>query len=147
MSMLDLHFSTGDNRPVPPPVNPTDTPSAANLPEGSVDWKVLQQLRSRRRNGRSAFARLLPIFQDEASLIIVDIRAATATGDATGVRLAAHKLKGSASVLGSLQVKHESQAILEAATEGHLPSDEALESLNQAVSAFVSFALSLPDQP
>jgi len=110
------------------------------LPEEAVDWKVIEQLRSRKRDGRSGFDRLLPIFVDDARQIVDGLRAAAAAGDAEAVRLAAHKIKGSASVLGSREIKHLSQVMLERAGEGELPAPTQIDNLQLAVQRFTAFA-------
>lgn len=102
----------------------------------SIDLRVVSQLMAHKRMGQTAFERLLPIFVEEAHLLVAQIRCAVAAADAEGLRLTAHKLKGSASVLGAAQVRSISQAIMEEATEELPLSLDRVQSLEAAITAF-----------
>ncbi len=101
-----------------------------------IDMRVAEQLMSHKRMGQSAFERLLPIFVDEANLLVAQIRCAVAATDYEGIRLTAHKLKGSASVLGALQVRAITQCIMDDASAELHPNAERLQSLEAAIVAF-----------
>lgn len=108
-----------------------------------VDMRVAEQLMRHKRNGLSAFERLLPIFREETSMLIAQIRCAVNASDSEGLQLTAHKLKGSASVLGALEVRQFSIQIMDNASEGVYPNAEALQLLEQSVEQFYSAALAL----
>jgi HPt (histidine-containing phosphotransfer) domain-containing protein len=101
-----------------------------------IDLKVVSQLLVHKRKGQSAFERLLPIFIEEAHMLVEQMRCAIAAADGEGLRLTAHKLKGSASVLGSVQVRVHSMAIMDMAAEGRMPTAEVLAQVEQAVNDF-----------
>jgi HPt (histidine-containing phosphotransfer) domain-containing protein len=109
-----------------------------------IDLKVASQLAAHKRKGQSAFERLLPIFVEEAQMLVEQMRCAIAAADSEGLRLTAHKLKGSASVLGALQVRAHSVAIMEDAASGRMPPAEALTQVGQAVEEFREAAGTYP---
>jgi HPt (histidine-containing phosphotransfer) domain-containing protein len=102
-----------------------------------IDERVAGQLLSHKRNGQSAFERLVPVFADEAKMLVEQMRCALAASDLEGLRLTAHKLKGGASVLGSLEIRDRAQALMDLLDEGGHPGPGQLLEIEQAIERFV----------
>jgi len=103
---------------------------------GVIDMHVTGQLLAHKRKGQSAFERLLPIFMEESRMLVAQMRCAIAASDAEGLRLTAHKLKGSASVLGSVDVRVLSQTIVDNAVQGVMPQADTLQQIERAIDVF-----------
>jgi HPt (histidine-containing phosphotransfer) domain-containing protein len=101
-----------------------------------IDMHVATQLMSHKRKGQSAFERLLPIFVEESNMLVEQLRCAIAAADNEGLRLTAHKLKGSASVLGALRVRALSQAVMENVDAGLPTLPEHIAALESEISRF-----------
>lgn len=101
-----------------------------------IDMHVVAQLISHKRLGLSAFERLIPMFLEEAQMLIDQMRCAVAASDSEGLRLTAHKLKGSASVIGALELRSLSQNIMTQSGTGVLPGAEQIAGLESALHRF-----------
>jgi len=105
-----------------------------------IDMHVASQLMAHKRNGLTAFERLLPVFREESAMLVSQIRCAINASDAEGLHLTAHKLKGSASVLGAIEVRQISQSVMDEAQKGAYPSLECLQELEKSVEQFLASA-------
>ena len=101
-----------------------------------IDTHVTSQLLVHKRQGQSAFERLLPIFMEESRMLVAQMRCAIAASDSEGLRLTAHKLKGSASVLGSVDIRILSQSIMDKLDEGMMPQSDTLLQIEHAIEVF-----------
>jgi HPt (histidine-containing phosphotransfer) domain-containing protein len=107
--------------------------------EPLLDMNVVNQLLQHRRNGQSAFERLLPVFLEEAGMLVEQMRCALSASDLEGLRLTAHKLKGGASVLGASGIRAVAQEIMNAAGAGTL-LPESIREAEKAVGLFAGEA-------
>jgi HPt (histidine-containing phosphotransfer) domain-containing protein len=101
-----------------------------------LDMRVVEQLVAHKRMGQTAFERLVPVFLEEAHLLAEQMRCAVAASDGEGLRLTAHKLKGSSSVIGAAEVSAVSQKIMAAAEAGERHEAELLQALERALDRF-----------
>jgi HPt (histidine-containing phosphotransfer) domain-containing protein len=108
-----------------------------------IDIRVVTQLIAHKRLGLSAFERLIPVFMEEAQMLIDQMRCAITASDNEGLRLTAHKLKGSASVIGSQEVRNLAQNIMAQTDLGSLPSPDQLISIEKALHRFNDAACEL----
>lgn len=97
---------------------------------------VVSQLIAHKRLGLSAFERLVPVFLEEAQMLVDQMRCAVNASDGEGLRMTAHKLKGSASVIGAIEVRTLSQNLMAQSDEGSLPSSEQLTGIERALTRF-----------
>jgi HPt (histidine-containing phosphotransfer) domain-containing protein len=107
-----------------------------NSDDDVVDMHVISQLVAHKRQGISAFERLIPVFAEEAQMLIDQMRCAIAASDGEGLRLTAHKLKGSASVIGALEIRKISQEIMALAEGGGFPNADLLVMAEEALGRF-----------
>ncbi len=108
--------------------------------------RVVEQLVSHRRLGQNAFERLVPVFLEEAHMLVEQMRCAVAASDSEGLRLTAHKLKGSASVIGAAEVRAVAQEIM-AFSEGEGRSGaEILHDLEPALRRFQQSAVAINER-
>lgn len=98
--------------------------------------RVAGQLIAHKRMGQSAFERLVPVFLEEALMLVEQMRCAVAASDAEGLRLTAHKLKGSASVIGAAEVRALSQNIMAVVDRREHPGPEIIQGLEPALRRF-----------
>ena len=108
-----------------------------------LDMRVVEQLLSHKRNGQSAFERLLPVFLEESRMLVEQIRCAISASDNEGLRLTAHKLKGGASVLGAKCVRDVAQEIMNAVDGGTDVLPETIRDAEDAVDRFADEAARL----
>jgi HPt (histidine-containing phosphotransfer) domain-containing protein len=108
-----------------------------------IDLRVAGQLIAHKRMGQSAFERLVPVFLDESHMLVSQIRCAIAASDNEGLRLTAHKLKGSASVIGAAQVRDAAQNLMVQIDERKMPSAEQLQHIEQVLADFQVAAATL----
>jgi HPt (histidine-containing phosphotransfer) domain-containing protein len=101
-----------------------------------IDMRVVSQLIAHKRMGLSAFERLIPVFMEEAQMLIDQMRCAVTASDGEGLRLTAHKLKGSASVIGSLEIRALSQEVMSMTDVGNRPTVDFLIKMEQALRRF-----------
>ena len=101
-----------------------------------IDMRVAEQLIAHKRMGQSAFERLVPVFLEEAQMLVEQLRCAIAASDFEGLRLTAHKLKGSASVIGAAQVRNLAQSMMADVDGGSLPAREQMQIVEQALQRF-----------
>jgi len=101
-----------------------------------IDMRVVSQLIAHKRLGLSAFERLVPVFMEEAQMLIDQMRCAVTASDSEGLRLTAHKLKGSASVIGAWEVRTISQNLMSMSDVGTLPSVDQLIRIEHALKRF-----------
>jgi HPt (histidine-containing phosphotransfer) domain-containing protein len=101
-----------------------------------VDEAVIQRLRALRdqvaRPGEDVLGELLALFVNDTAVRLQTIRAALASGDAEGRRLAAHALKGSAGNVGARRV-----AELAAHVEKNPATPADIDALEEEVAAAV----------
>jgi hypothetical protein len=115
----------------------------ANEHPDAIDMRIAGQLLAHKRMGQSAFDRLVPVFVDEAQMLISQIRCAVTASDLEGLRLTAHKLKGSASVIGAAEVCDLSRGLMMDAAGGVMPAAERVLVLDQALARFSQAAAGL----
>ena len=96
----------------------------ANEHPDAIDMRIAGQLLAHKRMGQSAFDRLVPVFVEEAQMLISQIRCAVTASDLEGLRLTAHKLKGSASVIGAAEVCDIAREVMAMAAGGDLHRGE-----------------------
>jgi len=108
-----------------------------------IDMRVAGQLLTHKRKGQTAFERLLPIFMEESQMLVAQMRCAIAASDIEGLRMTAHKLKGSASVLGSVDIRSITQSMMDALDEDQMPPLDTLQLLEQAITTFHGAAQNL----
>jgi HPt (histidine-containing phosphotransfer) domain-containing protein len=101
-----------------------------------LDMRVVEQLVSHRRLGQNAFERLVPVFLEEAHMLAEQMRCALAASDSEGLRLTAHKLKGSASVIGAAEVRAVAQEIMASSDGEGRGGAEILQELEPALRRF-----------
>ena len=109
----------------------------------TFDWPVVQQLLSRRRGAETAFHRLLRVFESELPTLRAELDRTIAEESLADIRNCAHKLKGSASVLGAARVKEVAARFVTLADRGILPPREGLTNLDDEVRAFCTKARAL----
>lgn len=105
-----------------------------------IDMRVVNQLIAHKRLGVSAFERLIPVFTEEAQMLIDQMRCAVAASDCEGLRLTAHKLKGSASVIGALEIRALSQDVMSQTDVGSLPNVDQMVRFESALKRFCDAA-------
>ena len=94
--------ASGSNGAFPPGdvASAEDTPPPANV---ALDAKALENLRAMVGDDASFLAELVNTFLEDAPLLLGDMRAAVAAGDAAALRLAAHSLKSNAAQFGATE--------------------------------------------
>ena len=108
----------------------------SNINPEVIDPKVAGQLIAHKRMGQSAFERLVPVFLEESRMLVSQLRCAIAASDYEGLHLTAHKLKGSASVIGANEVREIAQQIMVQGVERTMPSAEQMHQVEQKLSRF-----------
>lgn len=108
----------------------------SNINQEIIDMRVAGQLIAHKRMGQSAFERLVPVFLEEAHMLVEQMRCAVAASDDEGLRLTAHKLKGSASVIGAAEVRALSQSIMAATERRERSGLELIQGLDTALDRF-----------
>lgn len=86
---------------------------------------------------------MLKLFENEGEQLVEQIEAALAAGDAAKVRSGAHRLKGSACVVGALEVKRLTGRLGAQASEGRTPDRGIVEDLRREMGAFIEEARAL----
>jgi HPt (histidine-containing phosphotransfer) domain-containing protein len=105
-----------------------------------IDMRVAAQLIAHKRMGQTAFERLVPVFLEEATMLVSQLRCATAASDTEGLKLTAHKLKGSASVIGALEIRALSMQMMAQADGGRVPSSDLAREIEAALKRFQAAA-------
>lgn len=106
----------GPRAPVPPTGDSTD-----GFP--SVDWEVIDGLRGIRGEGEpDLLVELVEIFREDTPARISALREALEGGDAEGLRLAAHGLKGGSGSLGARRMARIAERVEAVARSGDLSS-------------------------
>jgi len=108
----------------------------ANSNPEIIDMHVAGQLVAHKRMGQTAFERLVPVFLEEAEMLLSQIRCAMAASDAEGLKLTAHKLKGSASVIGASEVRALSMEVMAQSDGGKIPSSDLAREIEAALKRF-----------
>lgn len=108
-----------------------------------IDKTIVDQLLARKRNGKTAFERLIPLFELETPGMIEEIILAVQTKQYEAFRALAHKLKGSASVLGAVELADLAFEIQQAGAAFQLPETAYITELMPAFERFVSEAKSM----
>jgi HPt (histidine-containing phosphotransfer) domain-containing protein len=105
-----------------------------------LDKAVVDQLLARKRNGKTAFERLIPLFELETPGMIEEIVLAVQTKQYDAYRALAHKLKGSASVLGAVELSDLAFEIQQAGAANEVPETVYVSELSPAFERFVKEA-------
>jgi len=105
-----------------------------------IDRNIADQLLARKRNGLTVYERLIPLFEAETPILIDEIVTHVNSASFDAFRSAAHKLKGSASVLGASELTELASAINLAGLNQELPDMALINALPGAFERFVSEA-------
>jgi HPt (histidine-containing phosphotransfer) domain-containing protein len=108
----------------------------ANNNSEVIDMRIAGQLIAHKRMGQTAFERLVPVFVEEANMLLSQIRCAIEASDSEGLKLTAHKLKGSASVIGASEIRDITVEMMEQAEDGKLPSSDLAREMDSAIKRF-----------
>lgn len=123
--------------PPPPAASADDGPGPSDHTT-SFDPIVLEHLLAIDGTG-DVFRELSSLFARDAPITVRALADAAVAGDATGVRRAAHTLRGSAATLGSRAVADLAGRIEQAATAGALPPAEMVAELTAATDAAAQY--------
>jgi len=108
----------------------------ANTNPEVIDMRIAGQLIAHKRMGQTAFERLVPVFVEEAKMLLSQIRCAIDASDSEGLKLTAHKLKGSASVIGASEIRALSTEMMAQADGGRIPSSDLARETEAALKRF-----------
>jgi HPt (histidine-containing phosphotransfer) domain-containing protein len=115
----------------------------ANTNPEVIDMRVAGQLIAHKRMGQTAFERLVPIFVEEATMLLSQMRCAIAASDSEGLKLTAHKLKGSASVIGAVEIRALSIEMMAQSDGGETSPSDLAHQMEAAISRFQETAARL----
>jgi two-component system, sensor histidine kinase and response regulator len=83
--------------------------------------------------GPEALAELLQTYLEESEVLLANARSTLAQGDAAGLRLAAHALKGSSATVGARAMAQACEALEECGRSGDLaPAAPLLDEVERA---------------
>ena len=133
----------GDQKLLGNSVNPPDASSLAPGKEGSpIDFKTLNELRDLEKQTSSGLvSKLITIFLTDTPKVLESMSAAVSQGDASGLHIAAHKLKSSSAYLGAGKLSEQCRELETMGREKNL--DQAAKLLAGLSSEYEKVRLAL----
>ncbi len=129
--------------PAPTPVLPPVPVEVIDEPRGvpPVDLTMLSSFRDFEEAGESMLVKLINVFLDNSPKLLAEARTALQSGDATGLRHAAHTLKGSCSNFGAQQLREACARLEDAGAAEDLGRGHELLAVTEKEYTLVRIAL------